>query len=532
MNIKNIKYGICFCFFLAITGCSKVDPELTNAYTDQVAWTNETNLELSLNKFYPLIGQTYYATQVKQDAYADLLKMNTPADEVNLYVLGSSVITSGSNPLDNWNWGYTWVRTCNEFLDGLKKFGSNLSEATTARAEAEVRFFRAYVYFEMAKRYGANLIIFDQLPTEKNNTISTPDQVWNFIAGDLDFAAQNLPRVVDASKQGKLTKGAAFGLKARAMLYAKRWAMSSSAVEELDKLNLYSLYSDYGKLFNMRRSEHPTNPESILEFAYSSPNFGYSFDYFFAPPGDKGYAGISPTENLVSEYQMADGTDFSWNDPAKAANPYVNREPRFYTSILYNGAQWKGRTIETYVGGLDGYGVGGGTTCTGYYLRKLFDGSYKTQDEGFKPGELTFYFMRYAEVLLIYAEAMAEQGRLPEALSALNKVRTRAGFTTPASAGSKSDFMKLLRHERMIELAFEGHRYWDLRRWGLASTVLNGTNVTGTRITKNTNGTFIYNQVDADNGKKRVYPEKYNRFPIPVTELQRNPAIQQFDEWK
>ncbi|CAL1519478.1 RagB/SusD family nutrient uptake outer membrane protein [Chitinophaga sp. MM2321] len=531
MKIKRLTYTLLLSGFLFTTGCS-IDPELTDVYTSEVAWTSEANLELSLNKFYPLIGQTYYSSHVTQDAYADVLKMNTPGDEVNLLVLGSSAITPGANAMDNWAWGYTWVKSCNQFLDGLKQFGTKLSAETTARAEAEVRFFRAYVYFELAKRYGGSVILLKDLPTEKFYARSTPDEVWNFIAEDLDFAAGNLPTEVPANKRGKLTKGAAFGLKARAMLYAKRWKDASDAVVNLDKLQLYDLYPDYEKLFNLKRSGGGENKESILEFGYSSPNFGYSFDYFFCPPGDKGYAQVSPTENLVSEYEMADGSKFSWSNATQAASPYENREPRFYASILYNGASWKGRTVETFVGGVDGYAIGGGTTCTGYYMKKLFDGSIKTQTEGFRAGELTFYFMRYAEVLLIYAEAMAEQQQLGEALKALNKVRARAGFTTDVSAGSKDEFMKLLRHERMVELAFEGHRYWDLRRWGLATTVLNGTNVTGTKVTKNGDGTFSYVEVDSDNGKKRVYPEKYNRFPIPVDEIQKNPLMEQFDEWK
>lgn len=531
MKIKSFIYCIAGTLFLMVNSCS-IDPELTDRYTDKTVWTNEANLELALNRFYPLIGQSYYTPHITQDAYSDILKMNTPNENVNLYVLGSSLITPGANPLDNWSWGYTWITTCNQFLDGLEKYGSTFSQEITRKAEGEVRFFRAYVYFEMAKRYGASVVLYDKLPVQLYHARNTPDEVWDFIAHDLDLAAEYLPKSVDASKRGKLTKGAAYGLKARAMLYAKRWKASSDAVVALDNLGLYELYPSYEQLFNQKRSKGGENKESILEFGYSSPNFGYSFDYFYCPPGDKGYAQISPTENLVSEYQMADGSSFSWSNPAQAVNPYANREPRFYASILYNGAQWKGRTVETFVGGIDGYGIGGGTTSTGYYMKKFFDGSIKTQDVGFQAGELTFYFMRYAEVLLIYAEDMIEQGNLAEALKALNKVRARAGFSQDLNAGSKEDFMRLLRHERMVELAFEGHRFWDLRRWGLATSVLNGVNVTGTKIVKSAAGTFTYQQVDADNGKKRVYPEKYNRFPIPVTEIQRNPLMEQFDEWK
>jgi hypothetical protein len=532
-NIKNISVGFwaLVCILLMANSC-KVDPELTDTYGSNVAWSSEANLELYLNSFYPLIGQSYYQNAVTDDSYADILKFNSPVANSNAFVFGSVQITPGSNPLGDWDWAYTWITNCNEFLDGVNKYGNNLPADVVKRAEAEVRWFRAYVYFELAKRYGASVVLLDKLPAEKYHKRSEPDECWDFIAKDLDFAAENLPVTVDESQRGKLTKGAAYGLKARAMLYAKRWQQAADAVDNLNQLNLYDLYPDYEKLFNIRRSDHVENKESILEFGYTSPDFGYSFDYFYCPPGDKGYAEISPTEDLVSQYQMADGSDFNWDDPAEAAHPYEGREKRFYASVLYNGAQWKGRTIETYVGGVDGYGLGGGTTCTGYYMRKFFDGSKKTQDAGFEPGDLTYYFMRYAEVLLIYAEAEAQLGHMAAALTALNRVRARAGFTTPVTASNLEEFLKLLRHERMIELAFEGHRYWDLRRWGLAGKVINNMHCSGVKITKNDDGSFNYEIVDCDNGNTRVYPEKYDRFPIPSSEIQRNPLCTQFPEWK
>lgn len=443
-------------------------------------------------------------------------------------VLGSTTITPGANALDNWAWGYTWIRTCNEFLDGLQKNGQHLPKEFYQRAEAEALFFRGYVYFELAKRYGARVILYNDLNDGVARPLNTPEEVWNFIAADLDKAAAQLPVTVSASNRGKLTKGAALGLKARAMLYAQRWKASSDAVEALQALNLYDLYPDYAELFKQRRREAKENKESILEFGYLAPNFKYSFDYFFGPPLDGGYAQISPTDNLVREYQMADGTDFSWSNTAHAAKPYEGREPRFYASILYNGAPWKGRTMETFEGSKDGYAIGGGTTCTGYYLRKFFD--EKLTDLG--QGELTFYFMRYAEALLIQAEAYAQQDRLTDGAEALNKVRRRAGFTKDLAATNRTHLLNLIRHERMVELAFEGHRFWDLRRWGLATTVLHGTHVDGVKITKGAQGTFTYQIVDADNKRTRVYPEKYNRFPIPLTEIQRNAKVEQFDEWK
>lgn len=530
MNKIN-KFGLLLGIFvmLGLSACD-IEPELTDRYSDEIAWKNEKNLELYINGFYPIIGS--YGNGVGMDAYADVLKMNTPTDGQNQYAFGSLIITPNSDPLGNWNWAYTWIRTCNEFLDGLNKYSAELDESAVKIAEGEVRFFRAYMYFVLGRDYGGSVILLGKLPETNHHARCTPEECWNFVASELDFCASVLPEEWTAAKKGKLTKGAAYGLKARAMLYAKRWKESSDAAKAVMDLGIYSLCADYAEVFKYRRSDGRNNPESIIEFGYTSPDFGYSFDYFYCPPGDKGYAQVSPTENLVSAYQMADGTEFSWNNDEHAANPYQNREKRFYASILYNDASWKGRKIEAFEGGIDGYAVGGGSTCTGYYMRKLFDETVDSRKDGFPVGELTHYFMRYAEVLLIYAEAMAEQNNLTEALKALNQIRQRAGFSNDLTADSKSEFMVLLRHERMLELAFEGHRYWDLRRWDLAKSVLNNMHCSGVKPTKNDDGSFSYEIIDCDNGKTRVYPAKYNRFPIPTSEIQRNPLCEQYDEWK
>lgn len=527
-KIKKIVVSVSSCLLLISTSCS-MDAELTSQYSEDVAFSNETNLELYLNKFYPLIGQTYYTPAINDDAYSDILKMNTPSDDQNGFAFGTIPVTPSANVFNNWQWGHTWVLDCNQFLAGLREKGGHLPENVRLRAEAEVRFFRAHVYFMMARRFGASVILYEDLPNieVKSRPRCTPEECWDFIAADLDFASENLPLT---PLKGKLSKGAAYGLKARVMLYAKRWKAASDAAEAVMNLKIYDLYQGgYGELFKLTRKSGVENKESILEFGYQAPDFGYSFDYFFCPPGDGGYAQVSPTENLVSAYQMADGSAFDWNNPMHAANPYENREPRFYASILYNGAAWKGRTIESYEGGVDGVTTGAGSTNTGYYLKKLFD---ETQVGGFQNSELTYYYMRYAEIYLIYAEAMVEQDEIGTALEYLNKVRRRAGFTTDLTAGSKAGFMSLLRHERMIELAFEGHRFWDLRRWGLAKATLDGVTLKGVKPIKNSDGSFSYSVISCDNNRTRIYLDKYERFPIPTSEIQRNPLCEQFDEWK
>ena len=419
------------------------------------------------------------------------------------------------------------------FLENLEKNRTNFSDSIATLAEAQVRFFRGVTCFNLAKCYGGQYIIYRQLPVlgEKNHPLCSSQEGWDFIYEDLRFAAEHLP-TKDKVELGCLSSGAAYGMLARAMLYAERWKEASDAAAQVMNQD-YELYEDYGKLFTNSRLVPVENKESVIEFGYLKDKFTYSFDYFYCPPSDGGYAEISPTEDLVSSYQMADGSEFDWDNPEMAANPYEGREPRFYATILYNGCQWKGETLYTYEGSKDGFGLGGGTTSTGYYMRKLMKEAIQPKGTSFTgQGDLTYYYMRYAEVLLIYAEAMAMQDKLPEALDALNQVRRRAGFTKDLTAATQTEFMKLLRHERKIELAFEGHRFWDLRRWGLASTVLNGTSMHGVKPIKVGDNEFTYEVVDIDGGKTRVWEERYARFPIPLGEIEQNEAVQQFDEWK
>ena len=518
-----------------LTGCD-INPELTDSYPQDVAWSNEANLRLTLNGCYGLIGG-YYGAELADDAFSDILKMNAPHETQNLVVLGISPVTPAMNPWDTWAGRHNWQIALNRFLMELDKHKENFSEAAYLEAQAEFRFFRAFVDFDLAKRYGGSFVLHKTMPElgQKEFSLCEPDDAWNFIAEDLDFAAQYLPDKA-AVPAGRLTKGAAYGLKARAMLYAQRWEESAAACEKVKELG-YALYTNpsrpdkgYGELFTDRRTAPVVNNESIIEFGPIYNELDYAFDVFYCPPSDGGNAQISPTDDLVAEYEMADGSSFDWNDEEMKKHPYEGREPRFYATILYNGCTWKGRTLYTYAGSIDGYALGGGTTCTGYCMRKFCDEQLGINQ--IRNTDLTYISMRYAEILLIKAEAYAEMGKLSEALSALNEVRTRVGLPE-RTAESKSSFMKLLRHERMVELAFEGHRFWDIRRWGLGTSLLHDISVKGVKpMYDEESGETTYQRVSCDGNKKRIYLEKYNRFPIPASELLQNKAIQQFDEWK
>lgn len=274
----------------------------------------------------------------------------------------------------------------------------------------------------------------------------------------------------------------------RTALFAKRWDIAITAADEIKKLNKYDLMDEYKDVFKVAG-----NKEIIFSIAYKIPDMPHYFDRYFAPDGKQGIRRAVPTSELVDSYDMADGTPFSWSG-SMAKDPYVGREPRFYASIIYNGATWKEKTIYTYVDAENGFAAyrdnmnpGEKQTVTGYFIRKYLQENNTEFDD--KGSDQFWIEMRYAEVLLNLAEALAEQDyakNQDDALEALNEVRRRVDLPerTTQEAPDKDSFMKLLRKERICELAFEGFRYWDLRRWRLAGEVIDGKQAHGTKITK------------------------------------------------
>ena len=240
------------------------------------------------------------------------------------------------------------------------------------------------------------------------------------------------------------------------------------------------------------------------------------------------------TEQEVNEGKYPQVRSGVWKE-------YANREPRFYASIIYNGATWKEKTIYTYVDAENGFAAyrdnmnpGEKQTVTGYFIRKYLQENNTEFDD--KGSDQFWIEMRYAEVLLNLAEALAEQDyakNQDDALEALNEVRRRVDLPerTTQEAPDKDSFMKLLRKERICELAFEGFRYWDLRRWRLAGEVIDGKQAHGTKITKKDDNSYTYEQVSCDDNINRFFPERYYLLPIPVDELQNNPLCENNAPW-
>ena len=535
---------------LSFTSCNDfLDPDPTDRLSEKLFWQNEESTDLYLNSFYPYLssygnfGTSQFNNGLLTEGMTDKLKYGSYSAGVgnaNRIVFNPYFVTADqSQGLVIWTTSYERIRRVNEFLSSMSKY-STYNEDTNKRYEAQIRFIRAFLYYQLLLRTNT-VIIYDKLPDGNSKPLSPESDCWDFVEQDLDYAIQNLPVQWDATRSGRITKGAALAMKSRAMLVARRWEKARTAASEVINLQdngslVYELNKDYKNAFKSYFDNG--NKESILEFRYKLPAPYHSFDRDFAPGGDWANNGGSacPTQEMVEEYELATGgkADWSkWHSKTTETPPYSLLEPRFHASVLYNGASWKNRKIETFVDGKDGYIDYGfqantnGKTTTGYYLRKYLDESIA--DISTTYSAQPWIEIRLAEVYLNLAEACAMLGSTydKDANNAIRTIRERVKL--PYTDLTGEELMKAIRHERKVELAYEGFYYWDLRRWRMADSILDGARFHGLKITQS-GTTLTYEYIDCDK-EDRKFPERFYNFPIPTTEIANNLAISQINLW-
>lgn len=470
---------------------------------------------------------------------------------------------SKTNLVDNqWSNYYSAIRAANQVLENFNPAALEMYLYQTTYQEVkaqfynyqyEARFLRAFYHFELAKRYGDIPLANKVINSDEVNSLSRTSfaEVINFIVQECDTAAKYLPRtytqfVGSTQETGRATKGAAMALKSRALLYAasklhnstnntdlwKRAARASLAlIDSAETRGWYTLPAYYYD-FNV-----VTSTELIFESREAKSNY---FERANFPIGyEGGNTGICPTQNLVDAFEMqtsAGGGEFSWTNPAHNATPYstTRRDRRLARTVLFDGAIFKGSAVETFIGGKNAQPIDGATK-TGYYLRKFIDQNINLSPSSTTTSDHFWPIFRYSEILLNYAEAMSEA--FPGNLSsytdatytrsadwAINRLRSRAGITT-LNGLNYVDFQKKLRNERRVELAFEDHRFWDIRRWKIGNET---TQIFGTKIEKvGTAKVYLPNQLVTN----RVWVDRMYLYPIPATETYINPNLGQNPGW-
>jgi hypothetical protein len=437
-----------------------------------------------------------------------------------------------------WGRSYRSIRECNWALNNLASV--EMSEDHRKLLKAELQFIRAFRYHDLIRNYGGIVLMGDKVYNLSDNlqdealfTRSTIKQSLDYVLAQLNEAAANLPKDNGGTwAAGRATKGAALALKSRLALYAASplynsgtWADAANAAQAVIDLNKYSLFGGgYSNLFY-----DANNNESIFTRLYTK-NAGHThLEIANGPNGYGGWGGNLPLQNLVDDYEMNNGKKIT--DPTSgydAQNPYVNRDPRFNATILFNGAPYRGSIIETFIpGGKDSKdgNENWNTSKTGYYLRKFVNESYPLQNPWGNAGFQPWYYFRYAEILLNFAEAANEVGG-PDAVpagstlsarAAINMVRSRTGVNMPAvTALSQSEMRTAIQNERRIELAFEEHRFYDVRRWKIAE-VTESKPALGITITKSGSTLTYANKVALDG---RAFNPRMYWLPIPRAEIQ------------
>lgn len=437
-----------------------------------------------------------------------------------------------------------------------------MAEEGRMKSLGQIYFLRALFNFQIFQRFGGFPIVLEEIASDKSISIprSTLDSSVDYIVSLCDSAAALLPLTVDDANIGRATKGAALAIKSRLLLYAAsplynnatspddsfthgkydidKWKKAAKAA--FDVINLQDVGNQpvYGLHVSRTEVFSSIKNKEIIFNKISTPN--YNLEYLNAPTGlQSGRGGNCPTLNLVDAYDMSSGLPFDWDSEPMAANPFQNRERRFYEDILYNGASYiGGYIVNTAVGGNDLIGIY--ATRTGFYLRKFMNNNTRWWGTTSAVNH-SFILFRYAEMLLNYAEAMNEiygpdvdsENYGMSARDAINAIRIRAGFTDNANLsftvplGNKEAMRQAIRKERQIELAFEEHRYFDLKRWEIAEEVLN-TPAYGLKIIDNGNGVFTYERVKAED---RKFSRKMYFYPFPLSEINRNSALIQNPEW-
>ncbi|HVG42195.1 MAG TPA: RagB/SusD family nutrient uptake outer membrane protein [Chitinophagaceae bacterium] len=505
-----------------LTACKKnfLDTKPIGVYSDADIWNDLTLAQTFLNNSYSQLPSGFERGSQGWDHSIETLdEVSDDSYDQYSWTVYMPVIngtfTAASSPLNwQWNHNYTAIRSVNTFLSHIDNVPGDA--AIKKRLKGEAQFIRAVFYEELAKYFGGVPLITapqslkDDIYVKRN----TVQEVLNFLIQQTDSAAAALPiSYTAAGDYGRATKGAALALKSRILLTNGKWADAVTAAKAVMALNVYDLAPDYSALFISGNAKEIIFAKRYKQLqSYNGSDYN-DFNDKNQPYFVGGWGSMNPTQNLVDEYEMTDGK-LPANSPLYTdAQPYANRDSRFYASITYQGSKWKNQTID--------FNSGAEYSATGYYLRKFLNENQVLYNGG---ATLDWPSIRYAEVLLNYAEAQNELvGPDQSVHDAINKVRTRARQPDVPLILTQAEMRDKIRHERRIELAFEEFRYNDLIRWGIGAQVLNAP-IWGGKIS---NGLLTKFKVT-----DRVFvAPKNNVFPIPQSEIDKNKNLTQSTGW-
>lgn len=520
-----------------LASCDVLDVEPLDSCTESTVFENSGMIEAYVTKNYTLPrngwGQAAlrFVCDESMNNFSWWSSWNINKGEMTPDQLGG---------LNIWNDYYSYIKNCNKFFETANM--DVVDEPLRTLLIGEMTFFRAYYYMELVNRFGGVPLVtktFELDDTDMMLPRNSYEECVDFILKEFQKAADMLPERHYNADFGRVTKGAALAMKCRMELYAAsplwntsddktRWEAAAATAEQVMALGYY-LDPDYKGLFL-----NPKSPEIIYERLYTN-EFGHWFDWENTPNGWSGYSATCVLQEMVDSYEMEDGT---MPDPSKYAtatsDPWLGRDPRFYASVVCDGQAFRNGTVDAWInedgqtGGSDSeYGTDSWNySKTHYFIRKFMNESLLNiwSDKGSQP----WIYCRLAEIYLNYAEAKFHCGDEETARKYVNLVRERARNGNPDILPDVTEsgeaLLKRIQHERKIELAFEEHRFFDVRRWKIAEETENGK-VHGIQIIRKQDGTKRYELYEVQE-RKFVAPNHY-LLPIPSGERRKNDLLEQ-----
>ncbi len=535
MKLKNI-FGVTLAA-LAFCSCGEnfLDVVPSNKLSSATFWKTENDAKMALASSY-----------ANWESYMNICFLDVGSDngyqKNNFWYeyLASGTLKPGLNINTTYgNWVdkkshcyalYTKIREHNNFLENVPKI--NMDETLKKQYIAEVRFLRAYDYYSKMMFFG-DMPLITNVPKSAAEAMipRTPQaEIEEFIIKELAECAPDLPEVNFIESQGHVTRGAAYALKARVELYTGRYAEAQESAAKVIAMDCFELYPNYEEMF--WETAEGANKEMIMGVKYQKGVYAQRLTQLLPPQTQNGYSSIDITWDMIEAYQMSNGkytddADSGWNED----KPFENRDPRFAMTCIYPGADYNGAMFDPLnsevIGqpgtpNVDNYTVNTNGSLGKVNLRKYV--------HPVDPGEVNNYdadmpVLRLAEMYIIFAECAVETGKdKDKALQYINLVRDRVGMPAASTLDER-----LVRYERRVELAFEGLRYFDIKRWDLGPEVFNRT-VCGTYPgSMDADGNITW---DKSNGRiileTRKYTPEYNYLiPIPQSEMDKNPNMVQ-----